>query len=305
MFTTPYQTTFCAQHILVSVSNGVKLARIEGGTEPAFTSSGKKLKGIHLLKPNAKSVPPFSQPLEVDGTWYVDTRAFLSFDREGQLKITSPNELDFLVIRAALSKAWAEDGATGLSLFQSLPTRVYSRFLSEAIVRRLGLDPNEQLQLAVIAAFFYLTQFEKEITLNDTAKTSYAMRISRATALSADKVLVILDKLSEQFEHITSSSMDDFCSYAKSVLTSARSSQINTTLIATSVLGMWWGAYAKETISTALEYPPYLNALIYSAIIDRSYNSTGFAKLVNQVGKNANLIGYQHAIVDYLSSLEG
>lgn len=304
MFTVPYQTTVCANHPLAQVERGVRLAKIEGNTQTAITSSGKKFPGIELLKPSADSVPPFTQPLDVDGVWYVDARANLTMDREGNVRVSSPNELDFLICRAAISMQWAKGDTGGLYVFQDFPLRVYSKFLGDAVTRRLGLDPLEQIKLNVVAAFFYLTQFEKEIKLDERTKTNYAVRISRALHAPADKVLPILDMISEKQETVTSSTLDDFCSYAKDILTSARSTQINAPLIITSISGAWYGANSRETVAVALEYPPFFNALIYSAITDRSYHSSYFAKLVAQNDRNNAALNYQRALVDYLHVAE-
>jgi hypothetical protein len=302
MFKTPYHTTVCLQYHLAPIISGLRLAKIEGQTITAKTSSGKQYSGIQMLLPSVNTIAPFTQPLDVDGIWYIDARAFLTIDREDNIKVTAPNELDFLILRAILSKQWSDGDQQGLSIIQDFPLRIYTRFLSEALVRRLGLDPLEQMKLAVLSGFFYLSQFETDLKLNDRNKTSFAIRISRATSIGTDKVLSILDEMHNFGDELVGCSLEDFCHDAKRVLTSIRANQINPGIIIASISGSWYGANSRETVAAALEYPPFFNALIYSALSDRSYHGSYFAKLVAQIDRNNNALGYQRALVDYIGA---
>lgn len=300
MIKTPYDTTVCRHYHLEPVVSLLRVAKIEGETISAQSSSKKKFKGVETVHPYAKSIPPFTQPLLLDGVWFIDARAFLTVDRaEGIVRATAPGELDFLILRAVLSKAWNEGEVQSMSYFQDLPARIYARMMSEAIVRRLGLDPMEQMRLSVLSAAFYLTRFMTEAS-GEVNQIGLATRVARTTSVPADKVLIILESVGELPDNI-----EGFCEKAKMISANARIQQLNAALIVTSLSGMWYGANSRETVAAAIEYPPFFNALVATSLSERSYKNAPFAKLVQQSDKNGQGAVFLRHVNELLSSYEG
>lgn len=296
MIKTPYDTTVCRHYHLEPVIAALKLAKIEGETLPAQSSSKKRYLSVKMVHPYAKEVPPFTQPLSVDGVWYLDGRGFQTVDRgTGDVRATAPGELDFLILRGLLSKLWAEGQGGNFSYFQDLPARVYARLISEAVVRRLGLDPMEQLRLSVLAATYYFSQFfGLGEGVSESERVALATRVGRATSIGADKALAVIDQL----EHLPKT-IEEFCTAAKQIMQSMRKDQLNAALLITSISGMWYGANGRETLAASLEYPPFFNALVAAALTERSYKTAPFAKLVLQCEKN----GSGNAFVRHLNEL--
>ena len=56
-------------------------------------------------------------------------------------------------------------------------------------------------------------------------------------------------------------------------------------------------------MAVALEYPPYLYALIYLSVNDRSFRNAYFAKLVEGVAKGSTGKDFSNNLVAYLEAL--
>lgn len=291
MFKNPYDTTPCDSHDVSKIRLALQHAVIEGQLQPARTVKGETVTGVMEVPPYVKTVPPFAHPLPIVYSGKVltviDPRAFVTQKMSGETRIANPTEYQFLVLRGILAHLWIMGEEEGMTELGDLPIRVYSRLVSEALVRRLNLTPGDQLRLTVLAAYYHLCQYTAETSFDEHHIVRLAGRIGRATAISVDRVLEVLDALKDEHDaYPVLGPLDSFIRAIEVVVPSPRVSILNVALVYAAIGGVWFGAYAREIVAVSLEYPPTFLAMLYMAINDRTYHGAMFSKLVDQVQRN-------------------
>ena len=291
MFLLPYQTTPCAAYVLTGIVSALQHAAIDGQLVAAQTGKNVPIEGLFVVPPYVKSVAPFAHPLHIEVSGkpmlVIDARAFTREDRiNDQLRIANPNEYEFLVLRGRLTHAWLNGYASDLQSVGLIVPQVYTRLISEAIVRRLGLNPMDQQYLAVIVAYYYACLFTDENSLQENDVAKYAARISRITNINTVTVLQILDQLKGTDHELRV--LTDITSLVEAIRTvgsSPRLEALNAGLLVQAVGGVWFGASAREIVAVGLEYPPNFIALIYMALTDRTFHGAPLTKLVEACNK--------------------
>lgn len=279
MFTYPYETTPCADYALGNIIKGVKLALINDGLRTAQLLSGRSDASVMTVTPLCPDIPPFSHPLEIEhhGNKFVviDVRGFTRLTREREVIVTARNEYDLTYLRGFLSRYWSEHMPGDLLALGPLPMTVYCRWLSESIVRRMGLDPAAQMIVTVIAGFFYLSLFRAESNLDERDLIKFAKQISASTFVPVDKCLEIADQLTPM------GNIGDFVDNVIKVVNSTRLEKFSVGLLYTIIMNSWFGiANHQEIVAVSLEHPPTFLAMVYTALKDRSYRNSGLARMV-------------------------
>lgn len=283
MIVSPYQTMACKAyaHTLPAIDKAIKLALIEDGMTPA-RMGGKTLGGVVVVRPENKEVPPFAHPYIYqadrieDSFVLIDARGFIRPDRDapGGYKVTQNTEFDFLAVRAALTRYAHLHGGEDLQNAGDIAMVAFARFLSENIVRRLGLSPEEQALLTMVTAFYYLCLFRSESELDESDINKMVTKVSRATYLPAQWIFERMDKLAYM------GNITDYVRVVKEVIENRRMDNFSPALLFGIVGGGWFGSNSKEVMAVALEHPPTFLAMVYTALRDRSYRNAGVAKSV-------------------------
>lgn len=280
MFKTPYDTTPCADYVLSEIKKELAIASIEGELRVPVTESDLSVRGVMIIPPSVKHVPPFAHPMLVESNsgrseqLVVDTRGMTRESREGQLSVSSRIDYNLLLLRALLTRQWMDHSPLDLLACGTLPLTVYSRWVSENICRRLPLNPGEQMMVTVVAGWFYLCLFREEAEIDEQLKLKMSSQISRATYVGTDRVLEITDNLDKM------NSVLDFIRGLKNVVQNSALEKLSHGLLYTFVGGSWFGANARETVAVALEHPPTFMALVHVALQDRSWRKTGLGTIV-------------------------
>jgi hypothetical protein len=291
MFLLPYQTTPCSAYVLTGIVSALQHAAIDGQLVAAQTGKNVPIEGLFVVPPYVKAVAPFAHPLRIEvsgkSMLVLDARAFTREDRiNDQLRITNPNEYEFLTLRGRLTQAWTQGYESDLQSVGVIVPQVYTRLISEGIVRRLGLNPMDQQYLAVVTAFYYACLFTDEASLQEHDVAKYAARISRITNINTIAVLQILDQLKGEDQELrVLSNIESLVEAIRKVGSSPRLEALNAGLLIQAVGGVWFGANAREMVAVSLEYPPYFIALIYMALTDRTFHGAPLSKLVEQLNK--------------------
>jgi hypothetical protein len=287
MFKFPYETTPCAAYNLADIRKALQHAMIEGQLSPAHTLKGNAVDGVLAVPPYVKSVPTFAHPVSFDyhgkESLVIDTRAFVSQKMSGETRVTDPTSYQFLVLRGALTALWSSGSVSDLAQLGDFPVKVFSRLLAEGIVRRLGLTPGDQMRLMALAGYWHLCQYIDGAQIHQDTGIKLAGKVARATAISVEKVLEVMDLLAAgDNTYPVIGSIEAFIVAAKDVVQSSRMEMLNLGLIYGSVGGVWFGANAREIVAVALEYPPVFLAMMYMALNDRTFHAAMFTKLVEQ-----------------------
>lgn len=308
MFTLPYETTPNGSYQTEEIRKALLHALISGELRPVVSgskhseSNGEILKGVQEVPPYLKSIPAFSQPMWVENDnnkmLVIDSRAFVREGRDGSIKITNPTEYRFLTLRAILTRAWIEGSKAEQSQFGDYPATVFSRILTEGLVRRLGLSPMDQMNLSVISAYYYFSLFlSVDAELTDIDRVKLATRVSRATRVAVDKVMALTDQLPILGD------INAYSAALKEAVGSTRLSKLNAGLIYAIVGGCWFGAHARESVAISLEYPPIFLAMLYMALTDRSYHSAFFTKTALSTDKEAARQNFTKSMGAYLNEV--
>lgn len=286
MFKNAYETTPCSAYALAGIVAALKVAMVEGQLQPVQSSRNIPVTGLFEVPPYLKAVGPFSHTIALEHfgkkIYVIDTRPFTRGTENGAMRVVNPTEYKFAVLRGMLTQQWAEGHVSDLATFGDVAPRAFIKLLSEGITRRLGLSPLDQQALVAVTGFYYYCQFEVEEQLTERDFTKLVMRISRNTAVPAEKVIELLDGQPKIVD------IHGYVQTMKQVVRSTRLEQLNPGLIYSIIGGSWYGAAAREIVAVSLEHPPTYLAMVYMALTDRSYHTAYFTKLVEMVNKGPN-----------------
>ena len=303
MFKYPYETTPISNYVLKDIVAALQRAMVDKELRRAQTLSKATVDGMYEVPSYVKSVPPFSHPIVFDHfgkmVTVVDTRPFVRDSRDGGMRVANETEYRFMILRGVLTKLWAEGTPNDFVTMGDIAARVYTRFLSEGVVRRLNLTPGEHQKIAVISAYFYFSLFmpadvEVGHALPEEKRVKLATRIARVTNVPADFCLKTLDDV-PHFNDV-----DGYCRALYHVTGSPRLEKFSVGMLYAIVSGGWFGASAREIVAVSIEYPPTFFAMLYMALTDRTYHKAYFTELV--IASNKNNLGkeFQLSMNSYL-----
>lgn len=278
MFNQPFDTTPCAGYQTKEIINGLMRAMAMGELVEAKTINGMSVAGIVTVPSYVKTIPPFFHPIAFDNNGErviaIDSRACLKQSPDGEDKITSPADYNFLLTRAILMKDWLTEDRNEMLAISDFAARVYMRWLPEVIGRRLSLDPGAQVVLVALAGLFFFSSFGVQIE-----KTAVAQRISRLTRMPYESVIKVIEPLED------ANNVEDFIGWVKQSISSPRVEQFNPGFLYAALGAAWYGPTGRELSAVAVEYPPYLFAMIFTGLQDRSFRNAPLNKIVEQVDR--------------------
>jgi hypothetical protein len=279
MFNEPYDTSVLRRHPVKQLTEQLETNFVQGNLHPVAVPAAhdEELTGVvYEVLPGNDSVDLMEAPKLLttrEGVKVViDSRATKSVDRHGEAsKVTAPTDYQFALREAILTYLWQQDAAA-FSQLGELPIRVYARWVSDALVRRLGLDDLDKLHIQIAAAFFYVCGFS-DGEMEEGRRLGVSTIIARALSLPMQLVVELVNK----YGYIAD--LSDFVNKIKLVEAgNVRTQQISVGLVYELLKGSWFGARKSMIITSALEYPPTFLTMLLSAYNDRSYHSSFFAK---------------------------
>lgn len=271
---TAYETKACSGFITSKIVHAIEDLLV------ADDISYAKNRGVRLIDRNFTTVPvpTFMHPIIVKHNdevfTVVDVRSCGRFDSNSyEFKVRNPYEFDFITIYGELSHYWLKENIKLLSSISILPISLYSRWISENITKRFGLNPQDQLTISILSAYFYLSQFTNDENIDERDLGRIVGQIVKATYSNAEVVLNVIEHL----PYIKS--IDDFCNSVKTITGNVRLEDLNVGVLYTILGTSWYGTNAKELVAVAIEFPPAWILLTYASYMDRSYKNTGIAKI--------------------------
>lgn len=294
IYQTPYNTTVGAGLVTAKITDAVTEAHVRTGflrnnqnldTYNTKDESPVRASIITHGTKDEQDLPYFAHPIVVSmkalahrkepDYLVADMRPFINVN--GDLAIRNGSEYAFAKLRLILSRRWYEGG--DLSAFTYLSTvagGIYSSWISENVSRRLGLDPGDQLKLAIVAAVYYHSLFTNQ-SFTEADKQKIAISVSRAVRADAQQVFQVLDEIKEM------NTLEDFISAVKQQLDgNPRVDPLNVGLLVTLLSTSWWGTNAKEISAVAIDHPPTWLALLYIAFTERTYKASPLARLAER-----------------------
>ncbi len=218
---------------------------------------------------------PFVHPvvIEHEGHRYlvIDVRTCAKYNKMEQIvKITNPALFRREIIRSVLESIWINDGANDILHLGTFQIQVFGKWVSEVISRRYGLDPEQQLQVQVIAAFYYTCLF---VDSESVDLRRFISVITRATKTNTNFILETL----RDVEYIPN--VEAFLATIRETLVTDRLDGLELDVFITMLAGSWFGPNHGILVGTALEYPPLWCTLLYLSLTESVNRATGIGKV--------------------------
>ena len=309
MLKSPYQTFSCSTYILDKITSDIQK---ELAVDPWSWSAGANnqigLPVIQLFANERFNPPPFAHPLDVvrpaanrgeleQKTVVIDCRPFTKATRFNELVVTNHPEMNLARRRAILHSIWVTSDDYLLRNTMNSLMPIFASWISESLVKRLDMDALSQLKLANIAAWWFWCQCNNKTDLNEGTRNKVYRMVSDATRASFDSVEEDLDGI-EYFDDIVT-----FCNETKERLNKPSIKHLDPGALIQLTTGVWMGVHAREIMAVAVEYPPYLAAVVYSALHERGMRSAQFTKLVQRFVTRPDIKGFKNSI-DKLATAE-
>ena len=300
---TAYDTTACGGFLLKKTTDAITAALVSSHVPHIPKTIIGLIEGGSAQIDN---VPAFAHPIIYSGAGHngppgdvkliIDVRSFGSWD-SAQTRFNVRNEIEYklAVHRAELNQIWITENSTILRDISQLPIVLFSSWVSEAIAKRFALDPREQLNLTILAAIFYNSQFTNEEKMDDHEKLRAINSIAKALRASSQDVMSIFDNVSYVPNVAT------FCQLAQTISGSVRLSDLNVGLLYSIVGSTWFGTNSKEMVAVAMEHPPTWLAILMAAYSERTFKNSAITKLTERTGNKDSGKGYLHAILNLLN----
>ena len=307
MFNGAYETTPCKDYLIDKMLASIKKQRIlhpTGFDTPLAPISNAPIAGCQLLNPTTTDVPPFAHPLvlvEDDKTTsvYTDVRNFTRVSREGQVVVSAKLDYDLAVLRTWLQRVWLSYSPRDLLGLGTFPITVYSRWVTEALTRRMALPPDVQMRTSILTAYFYVCMFHDAAlaeNVDEKDKLRMAQMVSRATNINAAEVISVIEPLPIYKD--AAELIAGLIEHGNSM----RYQDLNLALLYSVVSGTWFGQNHRELVAVAVEHPVTFMAMVAKAINERGYHNTPIGKIVKMADRGDLAKTYIHNLLNLPTS---
>jgi len=255
-----------------------------------------KISGVLMLKDKMSETPSFAHPVKLEHAIVIDCRGLIAnTDSMGGFRIKDQGEVDFRTIRAGIEHYWGmeEDNKDDLVTCSDLPLDIYTKYFSEGLTHRLGLDPETQGKLSVLAGLYYLSLCEEQ--MNDKTWQRNVAIVSRVTRVTASR---IVEWFPEQLNFRTLEELTQYIS--GDALNNPRLRSVNPALIF-GILGQgWFTQHGSEVMCAAIEFPPIWMACVFFAVDNRALRNSRISKLIQRSAKDGADELYRRALLSII-----
>jgi hypothetical protein len=291
-YNNPYEALALRSYSLDKIIQELRLADANGEVHRADRDN---MRFVRTLIDKKSNVPTFGHPIIIGDVVYIDARSLVAATSStGEYRIKDQGEYNFRVLRAALEFNWSydEDFKDALVSASDLPLELYCKWFSEGITHRLGLDPETQAKLAVLAGFFYLGCVEAE--QNEKVWHRNVAMVARVTRVPAQRIL-------EWFPtQLQFNSIEELTMYISNHLDNPRLGKMNPALLFGILSSGWYTQHGSEVMGVALEMPVTWIACIFHAVGDRNLRKSRIGQLLQRVDKGDRSELFQRSILSLL-----
>jgi len=288
-YSNPYEALALRSYSIDKIVKELRIAKVNGQVHNA---DYKGFNFVRTLIDKKSDVPVFAHSIISEDEVYIDARSLIgTVSAGGEYRIKDKGEYNFRVLRAGLELHWNRDAdfRDNLISISDLPLELYTKWFSEGITQRLGLDPETQAKLAVLAGIFYLGCAEPE--MNDRAWQRSVAMVSRVTRVPAQRVI-------EWFpEPLSFHSVEELTMFMRSGLDNPRLGKMEPGLLFNILANGWFTHHGNEVMGTAIEMPVTWIACVYHAVGDRMLRNSRVGKLLQRVSKGDSASDFQRAIL--------
>lgn len=297
MYKTPYETSGMVVYDNKANIELIEheLVRDESLFAPAFTDYEYANRNIKCINHSdgLEKVGILNLPLLVERDTYnqeddrkvflVDMRPFVSVDKSGKVNVSKISAYQNNLIIAVLSDIWYKKGPKSLTVNNKVPLRVFTRWITNILGKRLNIDEIAQVRVSAIVAFYFLCLFndlpkyEESKYLSDDEAYVYAVKVSYATGLSTADALNIITSIP------TMQTVQDLTHALRDHSGSDRCRQLNVAVLYNLLGRNTLNGLNRDAVYCSLEYPPIFFAMVYIAAKHRGYNKSDIGDFVHQI----------------------
>lgn len=252
-----------------------------------------------------ESIPAFSMPItvmDVMGRRRIcidvrkSNREFTVNEVTGTFKPVLLTETNFLVNLAIAQDIWREGPAEFNNVYFDA-CRIYAMWLAMKTSKRLVLSAQQQNELVISFAYYWLTRYNSESFINENYYNFIVNKISTLFGFNQNEVYTILNR----FNKVVFEDIDVFCKTLSQVIDNPKMKTFNRVLLQTMILGSWLGGVnARELTAVAVEYPPVFLTILYRAMNERSFKNSDITQLAMKLLNKAKQDGYSLVFADIL-----
>lgn len=283
LYPTAYETIAAKGYVTKNIELAIQRALITGQV---------RSEGDIIIVEQGTEIAPFNHPLlvEYDKRKYIaiDVRTMVSALDHFNIKVSNKAAYELLLKRAKLNNIWVNHSPSYLMNITDQVMVTYAKWISENITKRFALNPRDQAIIEVLAATFFLSLFSnaESATWEEENKILTLNKLSRNFRYGSDLLSQVVMGINKPME-----SLDDLVSQIKQTSDNVRLKDFSTPILLTLISRTWFGHNAPELLAVALEHPPTFIAIFHTALAERIFRNTGFAKIAEKtVGKNVKQV---------------
>jgi hypothetical protein len=285
---TAYDTTACSGYRYPQILEQLEKAEVMGGLAryEVQTSPHNPKFPLSLVQggnASADAVSFFGHPVFLEGDkssaengplLCLDVRNFGRYDpHQNQFRVRNSAEFTWAIQRAILNELWYHGKVEALRDISMIPTATYCAVISETIARRYFLDPAEQLTVAILAGYFYYSQFTDAAQFDEDSMHRTVANIARATSAPAEMCYKILKDL-PIINHLSF-----FIDCIKARVGNVALENFDERTLYGVVCGTWFGNNSREIIAVGLEHPPTWVMIVAASLESATFKRSTLAKI--------------------------
>lgn len=217
---------------------------------------------------------PFGVPVKIKihnkECYVVDVRQVTAISALNSYKVTNQPDFDLLGWIGLMVAIWdSEDKGMVANIATDL-SPIYATWLSSTLSAAFNLDVDQRTEVSIVAAYFYWSLLDIESNVDKIAS-----RIAKDLKLDFDKVTEVVEN---------SGDLKDLASLTVALKTTTggiRLEKLDVASLFQVSTGVWMGANGRNIMEIAIEYPPYIVALTYKALTEKSYRRSRFFEYVS------------------------
>lgn len=305
MIVSPYDTKVTRHYDTRKVMKALLQAQVHNPFPAMQTPGGNTLRNVVVVTPREEysDIPNFTQPIALseqkgETVWVVDGRSFMRYNRtHDNLTLTAENDWTFQCSRVALMQVFAHDNPALVTRLGKIPAKAFIRWITLNLAQRFNLDMETQMRVSVFVAYYYYQRFVAtdevwgEETLNAMANT-----VGSVTSIPVPTVMDIINSVGSL--HTIDHLIDALVNHTGSL----RLKTLNYTGFYIILSTSWVGVHSRENVGVALEHPPTLIALLYTAAAEKSFRKTLLSKRMETTGRANELDQFARYVYQLVES---
>lgn len=210
----------------------------------------------------------------------LDVRSFGKYSApHAQFAIRNGIEYVWHLKRTILNQVWIDGRVEVLRDLSSLPMVVYAALISQTISRRFALDPAEQMSVAALAAYFYLSLFTDEEEFSEHERPLIYKKIADATKVPVNNVSKVLEGLP------CLHGLPALCDAIKMRVGNVALDNFNIGTLLAVTTNTWYGTNAQDVLGVGLEHIPTWLMIVEASLSSATFKRSTLAKISQQYDK--------------------